>query len=256
MAWIKLETHTFDKVEIYTISEDLGIDADSVIGKCCRVWAWFDANTTDGVTRSVTKALLDRQCGVTGFCNAMIKAGWMDDDGEELKLPFYDRHNSATAKSRALGSKRQHKFKNKDESNGEGNAKGNASDNGYSLHKSSRREEKRREEESREEKDKGNARGSRLPTDWQPSEQEIEFCQTERPDLDCQSVADQFRDYWHGVAGAKGCKLDWSATWRNWVRSQKKSFSSKPQQGFVNGLGEHGQKTAAAAQQFLESFDR
>jgi uncharacterized protein YdaU (DUF1376 family) len=29
-----------------------------------------------------------------------------------------------------------------------------------------------------------------------------------------------FRDYWISVPGAKGCKLDWLATWRNWIRKE------------------------------------
>lgn len=98
--------------------------------------------------------------------------------------------------------------------------------------------------------DKGNARGSRLPTDWQPSEQEIEFCQTERPDLDCKSVADQFRDYWHGVAGTKGCKLDWSATWRNWVRGQKQGRIKPAGNGAMSAVG---QRTWENGQAWLES---
>lgn len=64
-------------------------------------------------------------------------------------------------------------------------------------------------------------RASRLPANWNPSDEEVEFCRKERPDLDPIGVADQFRDYWIGVAGQKGCKRDWSATWRNWVRSQR-----------------------------------
>jgi len=144
MSWIKLETHTFDKVEVYSIAQELGIDSDAVIGKCCRVWAWFDANTTDGVTLSVTSALLDRYCGVTGFTQAMINAGWMQDNGEFLVLPNYDRHNSKTAKSRALGAIRQSNFK----SNAQGNAEGNATADDQALPKSSHREEKRREEKN------------------------------------------------------------------------------------------------------------
>lgn len=31
--------------------------------------------------------------------------------------------------------------------------------------------------------------------------------------------ADQFRDYWIAQPGGKGVKLDWLATWRNWIRS-------------------------------------
>jgi hypothetical protein len=127
MAWIKLETHTFDKVEVFSIAQELGIDPDSVVGKCCRVWAWFDANTTDGVTKSVTTALLDRYCGVTGFSKAMVNVGWMVLEDENLYLPNYDRHNSQTAKDRALGSLRAAKHrKNKDlqekYSNGNSNA--------------------------------------------------------------------------------------------------------------------------------------
>lgn len=30
--------------------------------------------------------------------------------------------------------------------------------------------------------------------------------------------AEKFRDYWHSVAGQKGVKRDWQATWRNWAR--------------------------------------
>jgi len=146
MSWIKLETHTFDKVEVYAIAQELGIDSDAVIGKCCRVWAWFDANTVDGVTLSVTSALLDRYCGVTGFTQAMINAGWMRDDGQLLMLPNYDRHNSKTAKSRALGAIRQSNFKSNAVGNANSNADGNATADGQALPKSSHREEKRREE--------------------------------------------------------------------------------------------------------------
>lgn len=60
--------------------------------------------------------------------------------------------------------------------------------------------------------------GSRLPDDWQPSHQDIEFAERARPDVDWRAEAEKFRDYWHGVAGAKGRKADWPATWRNWIR--------------------------------------
>jgi len=67
-------------------------------------------------------------------------------------------------------------------------------------------------------------RGSRLPADF-PTDAEITFCRQERPDLDAGLLAAKFRDYWCGVPGAKGRKLDWPATWRNFVRSE---FSRAP----------------------------
>ena len=30
---------------------------------------------------------------------------------------------------------------------------------------------------------------------------------------------EKFKDYWIAQPGQKGVKLDWDATWRNWVRS-------------------------------------
>lgn len=65
-----------------------------------------------------------------------------------------------------------------------------------------------------------NKNASRLSADWYPSPKEADFCVRTRPDLNLSATIDIFRDYWVSVPGAKGCKLDWSATWRNWVRNQ------------------------------------
>ena len=63
-------------------------------------------------------------------------------------------------------------------------------------------------------------KGSRLSADFELHETWTEFCQTERPDLNPQKVFDTFKDYWTAKAGNQGVKLDWTATWRNWVRNQ------------------------------------
>ena len=66
-------------------------------------------------------------------------------------------------------------------------------------------------------------RASRLPQDWQPNDRMLAFCENERPDLNALEVADTFRDYWVSQPGQKAVKADWEATWRNWVRSQRKA---------------------------------
>jgi uncharacterized protein YdaU (DUF1376 family) len=64
-----------------------------------------------------------------------------------------------------------------------------------------------------------NKRGSRLALDFNfPLEWE-QFCQQTRPELSPVKTFDQFKDYWIAQAGQKGVKLDWFATWRNWVRN-------------------------------------
>ena len=64
-------------------------------------------------------------------------------------------------------------------------------------------------------------RGSRLPTDFLMPDDWFDFCRQERPDLTPDKVFDSFKDFWIAKAGAGGVKLDWLATWRNWVRNQK-----------------------------------
>jgi uncharacterized protein YdaU (DUF1376 family) len=64
-------------------------------------------------------------------------------------------------------------------------------------------------------------RGSRLSHDWVLTKSLGEWAQSERPDLNIRQTAEQFKDYWIAQAGQKGVKLDWSATWRNWVRNSK-----------------------------------
>jgi hypothetical protein len=106
MAWIKFETCTSDKPEVWQIAQSLDIDPDAVVGKLLRVWAWFDEQTEDGNAPSVTKALLDRNVGVTGFVTSMLQVGWMVEEDGQLSIPNFGRHNGDTAKKRALTAKR------------------------------------------------------------------------------------------------------------------------------------------------------
>jgi len=64
-----------------------------------------------------------------------------------------------------------------------------------------------------------NKLGSRLAQDWVLMKSWGDWAQQERPELDVRKVADQFKDYWIAQPGQKGTKLDWEATWRNWVRN-------------------------------------
>lgn len=66
------------------------------------------------------------------------------------------------------------------------------------------------------------ARGARLPADFELPEEWMDFCRQERPDLKPEDVFAGFRDYWIAQPGQKGVKTDWAATWRNWVRNQRK----------------------------------
>lgn len=116
--WIKMEACTPEKSEVLAITAAMGWeDCDMTVGKLFRIWRWFDQQTVDGNAPSVTKALLDRIVGVTGFCDAMASVDWLIIHEGGISLPNFENHNGATAKSRAQGVKRAAKLRGSDKSN-------------------------------------------------------------------------------------------------------------------------------------------
>jgi len=199
--WIKFQIDTPDKPEVVAIASRLGIDPDAVVGKLIRVWSWFDKHTVDGNADSVTLAFLDRITGVTGFGEQMMFVGWLEQNGSVLTMVNFGYHNGKSAKSRALGKDRVEKHRN-----------------GSSV--TTALPEKRREENINNNIGAKAPKAKRLditvlPIEW------FEFCKETRPDLKPHDVFDQFKDYWVAQGGQKGAKLDWTATWRNWVRNQR-----------------------------------
>ncbi|CDO46792.1 DUF1376 domain-containing protein [Bartonella henselae] len=59
-------------------------------------------------------------------------------------------------------------------------------------------------------------RGCRLPEDFEP---DYDFAIAEGlPPKRVKVEIAKFRDYWRSKSGANATKIDWQATWRNWVR--------------------------------------
>ena len=67
------------------------------------------------------------------------------------------------------------------------------------------------------------ARGKRLNTDWKPNESLLAWARDKRPDLAIHDTIESFVDYWTAKAGASATKLDWDATFRNWVKNEKRT---------------------------------
>lgn len=63
-------------------------------------------------------------------------------------------------------------------------------------------------------------RGCRLPADWQPRSDDLTFA-VDRLGQQADEEIDKFRDHWKAAPGSKGVKLDWDATFRNWIRNAR-----------------------------------
>lgn len=86
-------------------------------------------------------------------------------------------------------------------------------------------------------------RGVRLPATWVlPRSWGLE-AQRLCPGLTVErirEIADEFRDYWVALPGSKACKLDWEATWRNWVRKEGRNAMPRNGRSSVVGVDAHG----------------
>ncbi len=99
------------------------------------------------------------------------------------------------------------------------------------------------------------SRGTRIASDWSPSSHDRHIAKQEGfSEKETDREALRFRDYWTGRAGSGGVKLDWAATWRNWVRTSAEKLGKTPQ-GPASG-GEVVGFYAAFGSEEQEAWDR
>ena len=68
-------------------------------------------------------------------------------------------------------------------------------------------------------------KATRITSGWSPNPELEKWSKSERPDLNIESTTESFVDYWIAKPGKDGLKLDWDATFRNWVKAQRQSFN-------------------------------
>jgi hypothetical protein len=209
--WLKFECSLPEKPETLAITVAMGWDdPDLTVGKLMRLFRWFDQQTIDGNAPSVTPALLDRIIGVTGFVAAVAEVGWIVIDGKSISLHNFDRHNGATAKSRALTAKRV------------ANHRSNDAGNGASVTPALAREEKSREEvtTSLRSVESASRATRKCPETFEVSIDMQAWAKTEAPGVDLRRETDKFRDHTFKTAHS-----DWLGAWRNWIRRSAESRS-------------------------------
>ncbi len=71
-------------------------------------------------------------------------------------------------------------------------------------------------------------RGSRIDPGWRPDDEDRQFARSQGfTDAEIGRIAAGFVDYWVAKSGPNAVKLDWSATWRNWVRKEAERTNRK-----------------------------
>ncbi|NJM13324.1 MAG: YdaU family protein [Synechococcaceae cyanobacterium SM1_2_3] len=126
----------------------------------------------------------------------------------------------------------QRSFQDKQRINASGPRKNNDLDKATAEPKPSHTDTHTEEEKREAKASPKKTRGTRLPQDWFLPLEWGEWALSEGMSREVIRVeADKFKDYWNARAGPNGIKLDWQATWRNWIRAAKERG---------HGNGNHG----------------
>lgn len=96
-----------DAPEIRRLAKSIGVTKDDVYGKLFRLWSWFDRHSVNGVVAGEELEAVDELIGTDGFSSALVSVGWLAAQDGGIVIPNWQRHNSETAKERALAAVRQ-----------------------------------------------------------------------------------------------------------------------------------------------------
>lgn len=72
-------------------------------------------------------------------------------------------------------------------------------------------------------------RGTRIPEDFKPTDDMIDWAREKTSHVDPIRETEKFIDYWRAKAGRDAAKIDWSGTWRNWMRNAEERAPTRSQ---------------------------
>lgn len=178
--------------------------------------------------------------GVVPLALVMRIAGASQDDAELLfkRSLLIDRHDgdaevhdylehqrsAAEAKDAEAKAKRAARARWDAEQDAQSHASGIAEGNASSMPNPMPREKREREKKEGAPR----ARGTRLPDDFTVTDEMRSWAASKAPGVDVDAATEEFCDYWRAVAGSKGVKLDWIATWRNDMRRKSERLATRP----------------------------
>lgn len=255
MAWIKFDKDLIDDprvlhaaevlAERYTLSvekasgpgfavgsdlaeaETVTLMRNAVTGALVTLWVYADTHIRNGDELPISVTAVDRMVGIEGFCE-LVGEDWIRSDnyGTTVILPGYCEKNGLISKDKRnlANAERQRKYRERQKliSNAPRNAVSNAvTSNAVTLLDQDLDQDKREEKQQR---------ASRLPSSWKPSDSLTEWFSENRPDLDLDRTAANFRDHWAAASGGSARKHDWDAAFRTWARNERGggATASKP----------------------------
>lgn len=101
-------------------------------------------------------------------------------------------------------------------------------------------------------------RAARIPDDFPLTDEMRTWAAEEGCSFDLDREHKKFRDYWTAAGGSKARKMDWIATWRNWMRRADEDWRRSNRQNFGGRHGEnqHGHRKLTPVERVQEAQRR
>jgi hypothetical protein len=159
---------------------------------------------------------------LSDYVSRMVDGGLNQDEAMQIAAELFAAGVASASVRPSAGAIRTRKWRLKTSQNVTGDTQSAMSESVTKRHETSQSVTSDNTPLSSLKEDKNRKRGARLSPDWLPTEADRTFAkQLGWADGQIDSEAANFRDYWIAKPGSGGCKLDWPATWRKWVRSSK-----------------------------------
>lgn len=220
MPWFKVDDGFWSHPKVLGLS-------DSAIALWVKAGSWCSQQLTDGFVPESARNLLGiREESVYGGNAAeLVEADlWSEIDGgwEFCNWSEFQPSKSAVEERREADRRRKAEAREKKRRLREESAGSPSGHVAESRAESALPDPTRPDPlSSNEERETPRKRGSRVPEDFEITNDLREWAAAETPDVDIDAKTLEWIDYWKSIAGAKGVKLDWVATWRNGMRKQQ-----------------------------------
>jgi hypothetical protein len=110
--WIKIETHTPDKVEVRQIARLCGCTRAEAFLALFHWFVWLDEQTESGDVDFFTPADADEIGGLAGLGNALETVRWVKFNASGAVISNWKRHNGKSAKRRCIDMERKQEERN------------------------------------------------------------------------------------------------------------------------------------------------
>ena len=224
MAWFRVDDQFGTNPKVMQIPRH---ERFACLGLWLQAGVWSAQHLTDG---RIPGYMLDELGADVSHRDRLVTVGLWRSDGDDVVFNDWSDYQPSRADVLAMREKerrrkeayRLKKVGNTGQSPGGTESPGDAGHQRVSGHPDPTRPDPTRPtKEVAKATSTRSAKGTRISPEWVPTAELISQMRDECPTVDLEAEHRVFIDYWIAQPGSKGAKVDWPATWRNWMRRKQ-----------------------------------